>query len=65
MQENDNEQVYLYQSGSTVIEVVLTGRTAKKHRGRREVVLHEITSVDKDVGFRTWIKLDQLFTIEE
>ena len=61
---SDN-QVYLYQSGSKVIEVVLTGRTAKKQKGRREVILHEINSADKDVGFSTWIKLDQLFTIDE
>ena len=65
MQDETNKQVYLYQSGSKIIEVVLTGRTAKKRKGRREVVLYEITSADKDVGFSTWIKLDQLFTIDE
>ena len=65
MKMSNEDQVYLYQSGSKVIEVVLTGRTAKKQKGRREIILHEIKSVDKDVGFSTWIKLDQLFTIDE
>jgi hypothetical protein len=57
-------EAYLYQSGSKTIEVVLTGRKAAKKRGRRTVVLHEIESADKDVGFVEWVKLDQLFTIE-
>ena len=55
---------YLYQSGGKPIEVVLTGRTAKRKSGRRVIELHEIESADKDVGFREWVKLDQLFTIE-
>jgi len=60
-----SDQVYLFQSGNAVIEVVLTGRTAKKKRGRREIELHEIVSADKDMEFKTWIKLEQLYTIEE
>jgi hypothetical protein len=60
--------VYLYQQGSKVIEVVLTGRIAKKQgSGRRpkEIILHEIKSADDDVSFRDWIRKDQLFTIED
>ena len=60
-----NDKVYLFTSGSAILEVVLTGRTANKKRGRREIMLHEITSADKDVEFKTWVKLEQLYTIEE
>ena len=59
-----SETVYIYQTGKDNIEVVLTGRTAKK-QGRREVILHEITSSDKEIGFRTWVKLEQLFVIKD
>ena len=62
---NTNEQeVFLYQEGKKIIEVVLTGRIARK-RGRREVILHEIRSADKDADFSTWIKREQLFTVED
>ncbi len=61
---SDN-RVYLFQSGNSILEVVLTGRTAKKKRKRREVMLHEIAAADKEIEFKTWIKLEQLFTIEE
>ena len=57
--------VYLFQQGSKVIEVVLTGRLAKKKGRRKDVILHEIKSADDDVGFRDWINKDQLFTIED
>ena len=60
-----NNKIYLFQSGGAILEVVLTGRTAKKKRGRREIELHEITSTDKDTEFKTWVKLEQLYTIEE
>lgn len=60
-----NINPYLYQMGSKTIEVVLTGRTATKKRGTREVVLHEIESADKDIGFKEWVKLNQLFTIDD
>jgi len=60
-----SDKVYIFQSGSAVLEVVLTGRTAKKKRGQREIVLHEIASTDKDMEFKTWVKLEQLYTIEE
>ena len=58
---------YLYQSGAKTIEVVLTGRVAKRKIGRRnkEIVLHEIESADKDLGFKEWVKMDSLFTIDE
>jgi len=59
-----NINPYLFQNGDKTIEVVLTGRTATRKRGKREIVLHEIESADKDVGFRQWVKIDQLFTIE-
>ncbi len=60
-----SDKVYLFQSSSAILEVILTGRTAKKKRGRREIMLHEITSTDEDVEFKTWVKLEQLYTIEE
>jgi len=60
-----SDEIYLYNSGNIILEVVLTGRTAKKQRGRREIVLHEIASTDEDAEFKTWIKLEQLYTIEE
>ena len=60
-----NINPYLYQMGSKTIEVVFTGRTATKKRGSREIVLHEIESADKEVGFKEWVKLNQLFTIED
>lgn len=60
-----NLHPYLYQSGAKTIEVVLTGRVAKKKSRRRETILHEIESADKDLGFREWVKLDALFTIED
>lgn len=60
-----NLHPFLYQSGSKTIEVVLTGRTAKRKKGRREIILHEIESIDQDLGFKEWVKMDALFTIEE
>jgi hypothetical protein len=57
------QETFLFQEGKKLIEVVLTGRTAKKQKGRREILLHEIASADKEVGFSTWIKRDQLFSI--
>ncbi len=57
--------VYLFQQGNKIIEVVLTGRVAKKKGRRKDVILHEIKSADEDIGFRDWIKKDQLFTIED
>lgn len=57
--------VYLFQQGSKIIEVVLTGRVAKKKGRRKDVILHEIKSADEDAGFRDWIKKEQLFTIED
>lgn len=57
--------IYLYQQGSKVLEVVFTGRVAKKKSKRREVILHEIKAADEDMDFREWVKKDQLFTIEE
>ena len=60
-----NDTVYIYQVGKDNVEVVLTGRTATKQRGRREVVLHEIASSDKEIGFRSWVKLEQLFVLDD
>lgn len=62
-----NLHPYLYQSGSKTIEVVLTGRVAKRKTGRRGkvITLHEIESADKDLGFKEWVRLDSLFTIDE
>lgn len=57
--------VYLYQQGSKVLEVMFTGRVARKKKGRREVILHEIKAADDELDFREWVKKDQLFTIEE
>jgi len=57
--------VYLFQQGSKIIEVVLTGRVAKKKGRRKDVILHEIKSADEDIGFRDWIKKEQLFTIAD
>ncbi len=62
---SDDQQIYLYQTGKDIIEVVLTGRTAQKQQKRKKIILHEISSTDEDVGFRTWVKLDQLFVLEE
>lgn len=59
-----NVNPYLFQQGDKTVEVVLTGRVAKKRRGRRIVELHEIESADKDLGFKQWVKMEQLFTIE-
>lgn len=58
-----DQEIFLYQSGDKLIEVVLTGRTAIKKRGRRNITLHEVKSVDDSIGFKHWLKLDQLFTI--
>ena len=57
--------VYLYQQGSKVLEVVLTGRVAKKKGRRKDVILHEIKSADDDIDFRDWVIKDQLFTIDD
>lgn len=60
-----NLNPYLYQHGNQTIEVVLTGRIARRKRSRgKETVLYEIESADKEVGFTEWVKIDQLFTIE-
>lgn len=64
MSDTDQKQTFLYQEGKNVIEVVLTGRTATKKKGRREITLHEIASADKEADFSTWIKREQLFSIE-
>lgn len=55
--------IYLYQKGDKLLEVILTGRVAKKKRGSRHIMLYEISSNDK--VFKDWVKLEQLFTIEE
>ena len=60
-----SDTVYIYQVGKDNVEVVLTGRTATKERGRRKVVLHEIASSDKEIGFRSWVKLEQLFILDD
>ncbi len=57
--------VWLYQQGSKVIEVMFTGRVARKQSRRREIILHEIKAADDDYDFREWVKKDQLFTIED
>ena len=58
--------IWLYQQGSKVLEVVFTGRVAKKKMRSKEIVLHEIRPADDESGgFREWVKKDQLFTIEE
>jgi hypothetical protein len=57
--------VYLYTQGSKILEVVLTGRVARKKSRRREVILHEIKAADEEMDFREWVKKDQLFTIED
>jgi hypothetical protein len=57
--------VYLYQQGSKTLEVVFTGRVAKKKTRRGETILHEIKAADEDMDFREWVKRDQLFTIED
>lgn len=62
---NENQTVYIYNNGKTNLEVVLTGRIARKPGRRRDIVLHEIMSKDPDIEFRAWVKLEQLFTIEE
>lgn len=59
-----NVNPYLFQQGDKTVEVVLTGRVATKKKGRREVTLHEIESADKELGFKQWVKIEQLFTIE-
>jgi len=64
MDNKINYNPYLYQNGSKTIEVVLTGRIARRQKGGRETILYEIESADKDLGFKQWVKLDQLFTIE-
>ncbi|KKK54221.1 hypothetical protein LCGC14_3086940 [marine sediment metagenome] len=61
---NVNPYPYLFQQGDKTVEVVLTGRTASKKRGSRDIILHEIESADKDLGFKQWVRLDQLFTID-
>lgn len=65
MKTTAEHYVWLFQQGSKTLEVVFTGRVAKKKSRRREVILHEIKAADEDMDFREWVKKDQLFTIEE
>ena len=54
------------------LEVLMTGRKAKKKRkrGRRtasddDIVLYEIKSVDPKVEFVEWVSKDELFEVED
>ena len=65
MRTTSEHYIYLFQQGSKTLEVVFTGRVARKKKGRREVVLYEIKAADDEMDFREWVKKDQLFTIED
>jgi len=61
-----NIRPYLFSVNGKYVEVVLTGRTAiRKGRRGKETVIHEIEAADKDIPFKEWVKIDQLFTVEE
>lgn len=60
-----NLHPYLFQTGSKTIEVVLTGRVATRKVRNREITLHEIESADKELGFKDWVKMEQLYTITD
>ena len=66
MKTSAEHYVWLFQQCSKTLEVIFTGRVARKKGCRgKETILHEIKAADEDMDFREWVKKDQLFTIEE
>lgn len=59
--EELKRKLYLYEHQ----EVILTGRTAVKSRGRRKVVLFEIRPHDPNHAnqFRKWVRLNDLYDV--
>lgn len=46
-------------------EIVLTGRSAVKRVNSREFKLLEITPLDKDIGWKKWVRREDLYEISE
>lgn len=59
--EELKRRLYLYEHQ----EVILTGRTAVKNRGRRKVVLFEIRPHDPNHAhqFKKWVRLNDLYEV--
>jgi hypothetical protein len=46
-------------------EIVLTGRSAVKQVSNRQFTLLEITPLDKDIGWKKWVRREDLYEICE
>lgn len=61
-----SQTVYVFQTPKgSIIEVVLTGRKAVKKARRRPIELFEIEALDKEAAFKTWVRMEQLFVVDE